>query len=153
MKKYIIIFLAFFVSTYAHADTSYYYKKAQKLVGLHEVSDRRELRELLSVDPVRTPWCGYFMYYIYENTIQLDNPGLARNWLKVGQKTNNPRKGDLAIFSRSTSDWEGHVGFYVDEYKINGVYYIVVLGGNQKDSVRYSLYRKSRLLGYRRINT
>lgn len=152
MKVYLALCLALLFNSSAHANTSDYYKKAQRLVGLHEVVDKKELTKLLDINPVQTPWCGYFMSYIFEGKDNLENPGLARNWLSVGTSTTKPKKGDLVIFARNNSSWQGHVGFYVDEYRVGGVDYVVVLGGNQNDSIKYSLYRKSNVLGYRRVN-
>ena len=151
MRVFLSLCLCLLLSTSVYADTSYYYKKAQRLVGLNEVEDREQLTDLLNVDPVLVPWCGFFLTYIFENKDGLENPGLARSWLSLGTEVTEPKKGDLVIFSRNNSSWQGHVGFYVDEYEIDGIEYIVVLGGNQSNSIRYSLYRKTNLLGYRRL--
>lgn len=153
MKSYIALFITLVVlATSVSAESANYYKKAQKLVGLHEAIDTEKLTKLLSVNPVQVPWCGYFLTYIFDGKDKLDNPGLARNWLSVGTSTDTPKKGDLVIFERNNSSWQGHVGFYVDEYRVNGIDYIAVLGGNQNDSVRYSLYKKTNVLGYRQVS-
>lgn len=152
MKKYLYFFFFCLLTNNAFAQDLDYYKKAQRLVGLEENSDRKELSNLLNIDPVTVPWCGYFMSYIFNHKTGLANPGLARNWLKVGKKVTNPKKGDLVIFSRGGSSWQGHVGFYVDTYKVKNKSYIAVLGGNQGDSIKYSLYPIDNLLGYRRLN-
>lgn len=153
MKSYLYLFITLVVlATSVSAESDNYYKKAQKLVGLHEAIDTKKLTKLLSVNPVQVPWCGYFLTYIFDGKDNLENPGLARNWLSVGTNTDIPKKGDLVIFERNNSSWQGHVGFYVDEYRVNGIDYIAVLGGNQNDSVRYSLYKKTNVLGYRRVS-
>ena len=151
MKKYLYFFFLCLLTNSAFAQDIDYYKKAQRLVGLEENSDRKELISILGVDPVTVPWCGYFMSYIFDHKTGLENPGLARNWLKLGKEVTKPKKGDLVIFSRAGSSWQGHVGFYVDTYKVGNKTYIAVLGGNQGDSIKYSLYLADNLLGYRRL--
>jgi uncharacterized protein (TIGR02594 family) len=94
-----------------------------------------------------TPWCSIFMNWValqsgYERSGRAD----ARSWLSVGEEVAVPETGDVVIFKRGNSEWQGHVGIYVSEE--DG--YINVLGGNQSDSVRIAKYSKADLLGYRR---
>lgn len=97
-----------------------------------------------------TSWCSAFINWCalksgYEMSGKLD----ARSWLKVGKKIESPNYGDIVVFWReSKSSWKGHVGIYMGETST----YILVLGGNQSNEVKMSLYSKSRLLGYRRLN-
>lgn len=95
-----------------------------------------------------TPWCCAFMgaclkkggyHYLKEVA--------ARKYLKYGTPTETPKIGDIVIFKRGNSSWQGHVAFYVREDEE----YIHVLGGNQSNAVNISRYPKSKLLGYRRI--
>ena len=53
---------------------------------------------------------------------------------------------DICIFQRGTGQ-QGHVGFYagIREEKI------LILGGNQADSVSVMLFGKDKLLGVRRL--
>lgn len=125
---------------------------ARKYEGLNARRNRRTLRALLTVDPVRTPWCAAFANAMlaragYDTTGSL----MARSFLKYGQKTRNPSEGDIVVFSRGRSRSSGHVGFYVGEETIRGVKYVLVLGGNQRKSVNVALYPKRKVLGYRKI--
>ena len=129
---------------------------AQEYIGLQERANRRELRELVGVDPVRTEWCAAFVNAILElegipgSGSVSDNPLMARSFLSWGDPVEavNIRKGDIVVFPRGREGWKGHVGFFVQEQ--NGAW--VILGGNQSNQVRYDLYAPSRALGIRRWN-
>jgi len=95
-----------------------------------------------------TPWCSIFMNWAaltsgYERSGKPD----ARSWLKIGTEITIPETGDIVVFKRGNSDWQGHVGLFISE---EGEY-INVLGGNQSDSVRIAKYAKADLLGYRKL--
>ena len=131
---------------------------AQPFVGLQERQDRRVLRELVGVDPVRTEWCAAFVNAVLEidnipgsDTVS-DNPLMARSFLDWGTriKRNDIQRGDVVVFPRGTQGWQGHVGFYVETQFVDGVEYWVILGGNQNNEVRYDLYEARRSLGIRR---
>jgi len=96
-----------------------------------------------------TPWCASFVMccakrcnYEFINTLH------ARDCLNVGEVVQKPVLGDLVIFWRNDPEGEeGHVGFFISE-KGN---YIYVYSGNQGNQVKISLYKKSKVLGYRRL--
>lgn len=96
-----------------------------------------------------TAWCSAFMNAMarrscLESTGKLD----ARSWLTVGEEITEPQIGDVVVFWRnSPSSWQGHVAIYIREDK----HYIYCLGGNQNNKVGIDKYKKSRLLGYRRL--
>ena len=70
----------------------------------------------------------------------------ARSWLKWGKETNPLSLGCIAVFwQTSLSSFTGHVGFYVGETSDS----ILLLGGNQNNSVSITSIAKSRLLGCR----
>jgi uncharacterized protein (TIGR02594 family) len=123
---------------------------ASKYVGLHENEDKMVLEDMLNVDPTVTEWCGAFVAYILEQQgMPLPEwPLWSRSYLNWGTEVAEPRYGDLVIFERTDSTWQGHVGFYVDDMGDH----ILVLGGNQNDQVQYSKYPKSLLLGIRRLS-
>lgn len=123
---------------------------------MHEWQDRKELRSLLGVDPVRTEWCAAFVNAVLEmdgipnlDTIDHRYPLLARSFLGWGNAVDpkDIRKGDLVIFPRGKESWKGHVGFYAGTNQ-NG--YWVILGGNQNNTVNYRLYNPKHALGIRR---
>jgi uncharacterized protein (TIGR02594 family) len=99
-------------------------------------------------------WCSIFMNWVAKSCgYEYTKEQLARSWLKVGRKVENPSTGNVVIFWRKEKDskW-GHVGIYVTEDED----YIYVLGGNQDNSVNIKPYPKDGnyygLLGYRKLN-
>lgn len=135
---------------------------AKEYLGLQEKTDKKDLiaffREQainndIIIDPSTTPWCSAFM-----NSCEraVGNPGTgklnARSWLKYGKEVSRSdvREGDLLVFERGNSSWQGHITYFVNfQEKISGMW-INCLGGNQSDSVCYSMYPLNRLLGIRR---
>jgi len=98
-----------------------------------------------------TAWCSAFMNAVcimanYERTRRLT----ARSWLEAGYAPTEGRQriGDACILWReSPTSWKGHVGIYIREDEK----YVWLLGGNQRNKVCIMKYRKSRVLGYRRL--
>ena len=137
-------------------DAADYVDTAKTHIGLQERQDRKELRELVGVDPVRTEWCAAFVNAILEiNNIPgsesvSDVPLMARSFLNWGEEIhpNDIQYGDVVIFPRGNSGWKGHVGFYAGTYTETGEW--IILGGNQDNSVSIDLYPEKRVLGIRR---
>ena len=143
--------------TIAHEDNSV--TTAQPYIGLEERVHRDELKELLDVDPVRTEWCAAFVNSVLEidgiptlNDQTRYPPLMARSFLYWGERVESAdiQPGDVVIFPRGTTGWQGHVGFYVDTQTHNDREYWIILGGNQKNEVRYDFYLPNRALGIRR---
>ena len=95
------------------------------------------------------PWCAAFVGAMINRaggrpTYEL----LARSYLEWGTvvKWEDARPGDVIVFQRGNSSWQGHVAFFE---KWNGKY-VQVLGGNQRDRVSQAKYLKSKILGIRR---
>ena len=128
---------------------------AQEYIGLSEWRDRRELKELVGVDPVRTEWCAAFVNAILNmdgipgSESVSENPLMARSFLQWGEpvEPEDIKRGDVVIFPRGNQGWQGHVGFYVGKTQEG---YWLILGGNQSNQVRYDLYRPNRAIGIRR---
>lgn len=97
-----------------------------------------------------TAWCSAFVNWVHKKAgISRSGKLDARSWLKVGQRTDHPQKGDVVVFWReSPQSWKGHVALYIRETK-NWIY---VLGGNQNNQVKISAYPKNRLLQYRKCS-
>jgi len=94
-----------------------------------------------------TPWCAAFVNAIMgEAGYPTSGSFMARSFLKWGKKVSVPKQGDVVVFSRGKPP-SGHVAFYMRKYDRN---HIVVLGGNQSDEVCIKVYKKNRILGYRR---
>lgn len=126
-------------------DTTHIHSVASRFVGLHERSHRSTLRQVVNVDPARTPWCAAFVNAMLNRSgIQGTGSNQARSFLRYGVATNAPRKGDIVVLGR-------HVGFYEGHVTRNGRTYVAVLGGNQGNSVRTSYFPASRVLSYRRV--
>ena len=98
-----------------------------------------------------TAWCAAFMGAMLKRS-GLKNTGslAARSYMKWGSPIalSEAMPGDIVVFQRGDSAWQGHVGFYVkhDDYDV------WVLGGNQANAVNVSKYRVSKLLGVRRAS-
>jgi len=130
---------------------------AQTFIGLQERQDRQELRDLIGVDPVRTEWCAAFVNAILEidgipgSESVSDVPLMARSFLNWGEPVNpeDIQRGDVVIFPRGNEGWKGHVGFFIAEEKGHWI----ILGGNQRNEVRYDYFKPSRALGIRRYPT
>lgn len=96
-----------------------------------------------------TAWCAAFVGAMLERAgIRSTRKLNARSYLEWGEKISldDAEKGDIVIFQRGTSAWQGHVGFYVG----HGASKITVLGGNQSNKVSLAPYPMSKLLGVRR---
>lgn len=124
---------------------------AEQYLGLHEEKNNESLYQILGIDPIKTEWCAAFVSHVLrqEGKPTAEFPLWSRSYLQWGEEVDEPRKGDLVIFEREGSDWQGHVGFYVRETEAN----ILVLGGNQNNKVGYKLYPKKKLLGIRRFSS
>jgi uncharacterized protein (TIGR02594 family) len=120
-------------------------------MGMHERKDTEKLKAFLGVDPSKTPWCAAFVGAVIESQGgKGTGSNLARSYLEWGRPVTQGRRGDVLVFQRGNSAWQGHVGFFVREEQRNGKDGFIVLGGNQGNQVKESWYPKSRLLGIRR---
>ena len=131
---------------------------AVEYIGLDEHRDREELRGFVGVDPVRTQWCAAFVNAVLaSHGVEgsggvSDYPLTARSFLSWGVpvSSRDVLRGDIVVFPRGSSDWQGHVGFYWGTVIRKGVVYYQILGGNQSNRVGIELYRADRALGIRR---
>ena len=127
---------------------------AQTYIGLKERQNRNELEAFVGVDPVRTEWCAAFVNAVLEienipgSESVSDVPLMARSFLTWGSAVDPEfiQRGDVVVFPRGNSGWQGHVGFFVEEQ--NGLW--VILGGNQRNEVRYDLFEPNKAIGIRR---
>lgn len=115
---------------------------AEQFVGMNEQTDRVTLKEFLGIDPARVEWCAAFVNSVLAD-VDIAGTGslMARSYLEWGSSTTTPSPGDIMVFSRGNSNWQGHVGFYVATVTYKNRAYWIVLGGNQDNSVSYRLYR------------
>lgn len=97
-----------------------------------------------------TAWCAAFVGSVlkqcgYDNTGSL----LAKSYLNFGEVVDpiNMTAGDIVIWQRGDSTWQGHVEFVVSR---RGAF-VDVIGGNVQDQVRaYTRRIDNKLLGVRR---
>ena len=130
-----------------------YMKRAEEFLDMDEINHTAELNRYFKkytgwrYSVKSTPWCAAFVNAIMgEAGYPTTGSFMARSFLKWGKKVKTPRQGDIVIFSRGKPP-SGHVGFYMRNYDKN---HIVCLGGNQSNEVCLKVYKKNRILGYRR---
>ena len=138
------------------------YGVAQRYIGVREIPGKKHngiilnwLRRLqISIFDDETPWCSTFVNFCamesgFERTGKLN----ARSWLYVGRRitAQDAVEGDVVIFERGNSGWEGHVAFLKSYDRRRGT--MVCLGGNQRDEVNLSTYSTDKLLGIRRLRS
>jgi uncharacterized protein (TIGR02594 family) len=122
-------------------------KLAVRYVGLEEVEDKEELEDFIGFDPSKTAWCAGFVNALEKKLGNLGTGKLtARSFLKYGASVLIPRPGDIVVFKRGNSTWEGHVALFV---RFNDDVSVQVLGGNQNNKVCYKAYPLGDVLGYR----
>jgi uncharacterized protein (TIGR02594 family) len=93
-----------------------------------------------------TPWCAGFANAMLERAgLKGTRKANARSFMAWGVRQSEPRLGSVCVLSRPPSPWQGHVGFVVSHDKDT----VTLVGGNQGDSVSYSKFKKTRVLGYR----
>lgn len=133
---------------------------AKKYLGLHENKDTKKLDDFISqrvpawkgLHVNSTAWCAGF---VGACEVEIGNTGThrlnARSYEKYGSLATIPQRGDIVVFSRGGSSWQGHVA-YVDgiERGGNGEKLVRTIGGNQSDSVSIGYYPMSRVLAFRR---
>jgi len=129
---------------------------AQPYLGYSETQHRAALQEFTGVDPVRTEWCAAFVNAILEldgipgSESVSEHPLMARSFLLWGEAVEGAhiQRGDVVVFPRGNSSWQGHVGFFVAPYPRTGEW--IILGGNQDNTVSYQLFDPDRAIGIRR---
>jgi uncharacterized protein (TIGR02594 family) len=147
------------VVKHALASDPVWLQEAWKHKGLKEISGSRDNPTIVSffkdvghgwVQDDETAWCAAFVGAMLSAHDMPHTGSLAaRSYLKWGAETKSPKRGDVVVFKRGNSSWQGHVAFYLGETAGR----IYVLGGNQSNSVSVTSYPKSKLLGYRTPTT
>ncbi|MBK8531074.1 MAG: TIGR02594 family protein [Flavobacteriales bacterium] len=93
-----------------------------------------------------TPWCSAFVNWcITKSGSKGTDSAAARSWLTWGKSLVDPVPGCVVVFKRGTSPTSGHVAFFLEKRGTG----ILVLGGNQSNSVSITSYPADRVLGYR----
>ena len=140
---------------------------AQRFIGIKETPGNISNPQILAMlkldnkwpEGDEVAWCSAFINYIaWLLRLPRSKDLRARSWLRIGYAINidNAEAGfDIVILKRGAgeqpgpevTDAQGHVGFYAGNENKN----ILLLGGNQNDSVNVSPYPKNRILGIRRL--
>ena len=95
----------------------------------------------------RTAWCSAFACSMLEEAgYKSTRSAKAKSFLTWGRELVKLRRGAVLVFQRGPVQGEaGHVGFYLGD---SGDH-LLVLGGNQSNSVGPSRYARSKLLAVR----
>jgi uncharacterized protein (TIGR02594 family) len=88
-------------------------------------------------------WCSAFMNWVFKQCeIEGTRSAAARSWARWGESSmESPKLGDVVVFERKDSSWQGHVGMFVSQDEGT----ILVLGGNQNNEVNYQRFKKNGL--------
>ena len=92
-------------------------------------------------------WCSSFVGWTLARCgLRGTGSALARSWLAWGEPLDEPVLGCIAVLWRDDpQSWKGHVGFFL---RHDGDH-VVLLGGNQLESVRAHRYPRACVLAYR----
>lgn len=127
---------------------------AEKEEGTHEIAGASHNRRIIEYHATttlkattdETPWCSAFVNWCMKQVaIDGTNSAAARSWLKWGKALEEPEIGCIVVFKRGSNPQSGHVAFVVEDLGDK----LRVLGGNQGDAVKLSVYPKYDVLGYR----
>lgn len=127
--------------------------EAKKHIGLKEIPGPKHNATILSwLSQLKawwkedeTPWCGVFVAHCF----RVSDMQLPKLWMRAkewgngwGTKLNKAAPGCVVVFDREGG---GHVGFVLGITKSNE---LVVLGGNQSNSVNIAKFSMDRVFGY-----
>lgn len=141
---------------------------AQRFIGIKEIpgsASNSQVLAMLKLDSVwpaddEVAWCAAFTNYVaWLLRLPRSKSLRARSWLNVGRviDINSAVPGwDVVILNRGAPpqpgpeviDSPGHVGFFAGRDGSN----VLLLGGNQNDSVNVSPYKSNRVIGVRRLH-
>lgn len=143
------------------------FELAQRFVGIKEISGSQSNPYILAMlhldqdwpEGDEVPWCSAFINYIaWLLRLPRSKNLAARSWLGVGMTVDLPDAEagfDIVILKRGSGeqpgpevlDAPGHVGFFAGHQGGN----VLILGGNQNDTVSIAPFNAVRLLGIRRL--
>lgn len=139
--------LALFVSfATGHADQAHgtTVGVAKTYQGMHEGKNSGSLTRFLKVNPRKTPWCAAFANAVLKKAGKKGSGSLtARSFFAWGKRVTTPQPGDVVIIKTKRGY---HVGFFVGR-KGNQV---LVIGGNQSNSVKITAYSIRSVAQFRR---
>lgn len=141
------------------------FELAQRYVGIHELAPGHHplIQWWLSLCGFPTdvadevPWCSAFVNGIcWELRLPRSKSAAARSWLQVGTAVTLAAAlpGDIVVLKRQGGPGPdvlqapGHVGFFAG---LDGPDHVLVLGGNQHNSVSVARFPVADLLGIRSL--
>lgn len=123
---------------------------AMKYDGYDQNKNRKELQQILAVDPVRVPWCAGFINFVLETAgYKHTNSLSAASYHQYGYKVTDPKPGDIVLVKRRGGSGR-HVAFFYGYYYEDGIQYVQLLGGNQDKAVNIKPVPKNLIVEYRR---
>ena len=146
------------------------YDLAQRFVGMKEVPGKEDSPMILAMlrldgswpEHDEVPWCSAFLNMVaWLLRLPRSKSLAARSWLKVGRPVldHEARVGwDVVVLKRGGGDQPGpevtegapgHVGLFAGWETSDRV---LMLGGNQGDTVCVAGFPRSRILGIRRLS-
>lgn len=148
------------------------YNTARGEIGEREIpgdADNPRIVEYLNSTTLRgghdeIPWCSAFVNWCCEkNGIYGSGSARARSWTRWGAEV-RPRdasEGDIVVLSRGNNPLLGHVAFFqhwtdAEDKRIEYGSLVVgvrLLGGNQGNMVRSSVYEANRIITIRRYKS
>lgn len=142
---------------------------AQRFVGVRELpgdKDNAFVHAFLALDGGdlhdEIAWCSAFVNFVaWLLRLPRSKSLAARSWLSVGTPIDLDRAVvgfDVVVLKRGNNSpgpdvlkAPGHVGLFAGLQTVNGYRFVAVLGGNQGDSVKVSLFPAADVLGVRRL--
>jgi len=128
--------------------------ETEKHIGLKEIPGLAHESRILNmwqtikmggIKDDETPWCAAFVGACLEaSSIRSTRSGWAKSYLNWGRPLLRPALGCVVVFDRAGGG--GHVGFATG-YDANGK--LLILGGNQGNSVNIKPFDVARILAYR----
>jgi uncharacterized protein (TIGR02594 family) len=92
-----------------------------------------------------TAWCSAFANWVVtQGGLRGTNSAAAVSWRRWGEDAHGPAFGAIAVIDHRNG--RGHVGFVAGVTTSGRV---ILLGGNQRDAVRYSVFGTSKMVSYR----
>jgi uncharacterized protein (TIGR02594 family) len=96
-----------------------------------------------------TPWCSSFINFcVTKAGLEGTNNALARSWMSWGLGVDVPMPGDIVVLKRRKRGSDARTGsrggYHVAIFIRASRGRVRLLGGNQRDAVRYSWYSQRR---------
>jgi uncharacterized protein (TIGR02594 family) len=138
-------------------DAPSYLKKAIKDIGIREKLPNGQSNPAVEkfivdvigkrMNAISTPWCAFWVGSKLQDAGFISTKsGMARSYLKYGTEVEEPQQGDIVVLWRGRYDdgITGHVGFFIQDQGNS----VIILGGNQGDTVSFQSFNKNRILKF-----